>query len=365
MNDPKTDVKQNTAMVKRTERALQDYPEGKFNRLLPTTTLLDNLGNFQEPKIEILQFNADPDGGDVYIDYRLGKGKRLFTKNALDKIAYAGGLSWYAPFCTTEERAANRRYVRCKATAVIKKANGEPLMITRTKEIDLDVEEEKIRENYRRKVEDAKVKQNEVEALVRRDLLQLRENMLQLCESKACNRVIRAAFGLKSSYAAAEIEKPFVMVRFDTAYDLNDPRMLKLLASNAQAMGSMLFPGAEGPTPQQLAVPAQAETGDDITSILDDDPDDEDEEVLSSEQQRILAREQRITELMAGCTAQELRDIAEKKFKEANYDLEGDPDGHVKKWKEGNKKGTSDEDKKRVRAEIIADLELAAGGDES
>jgi hypothetical protein len=363
MAKTKTDVKKNTALVKRTQEAMAPYPEGQYNRLLPTTTILDNLGNLQEPKIEVLQFDPDKDAGDVYIDYRLGKNKRLFTKNALDKIAYAGGLSWYAPMCVTEER--NSRYVRCRATAVIKKANGEPLMITKTKEIDLDVEEEEIRDRYDKKIADGEVRKADAPAMIRRDLLQLRKNMLQLCESKACNRVIRAAFGIKSSYTVAEISKPFVMVRFDTTYDLNDPKVLQLLASSGKAAVGMMFPDVPEPA-HQLAAPADATvddeaTKDDMSELFDGEA--EEEETLTPEQEALLAREGRIQELVDGCDYDKLKGLLTVSLRKAGYTQANTPENYRTRW--NDVKAMEGEAQLKALAEMIVDLEEEAGGDAS
>jgi len=353
------------AIVRRTEEALAPYPEGKYNRLLPTTTLLEHVSNYQEPRIEVLEFSPNPDDGDVYIDNRIGKGKRLFHKTALDKIAYAGGVSWWQPGCIVEARIPGK-YIRCRATAVIKKANGEPLPISRSHDIDLEVEEEKIREGYARKVRENTVKAGDVEGFVRRDLLQIRGNMLTLCESKACNRVIRAAYGLKPAYSPEEIARPFVLVRFDTHFDLNDPAIQRMLAGRMQeAVGNMFGLQAPPENRQALAEPAeispveQAAAEDDLEKALDGQPEEE-SPALTPEQEKVLRREARIQELMDGCSLVQLKELFIDKFGKRGYSKEQDPRGYIGRFVVGNSK--PEEAKKKIRAELVADLEAEANG---
>jgi hypothetical protein len=333
--------------------ALAKYDEKKYNRLLPSTTLLENLGQFQKVSVEEVQIDSDVNGVDVYQERRVNK--PALTKVALDKIAHAGGLTMH-PTASGVDEHVRGQYIRYKAVGLIKKADGTPLVISRMKEIDMETEEEEIRLSYEKKSGSPDQK----EANIRRDLLQIRKNMLPNAETKAWNRVVRACFAIPSSFKAQDLKKPFVVVRFDTAFDMTDPTVQRALIDRAAASMGALFQDVTGAlslpeptavegkvvatsTPEEPGPADPAEEPDPLDAPPDEGPSEE-------EKYRI----ERL-DALGGRTPEELRQNIADLCGAAEYDTKADPDGIVADWTLTN--AMEEEAQIRERAQIIEGFE--------
>jgi len=159
----------------------------------------------------------------------------------LNKIASAANIQWHPDKCGHTVLEKNR--VVYKAVAALRQADGQWRTITDEYELDLEVVEEELRMDYKKKAktEDFKKKMKkegmELEDYVMRDLLQKRRHKLALAASGAMNRVIRKALTLRSTYLANEAKNPFAIARFDFQPDYNDPtvrRYASIAAIQAQ-----------------------------------------------------------------------------------------------------------------------------------
>jgi hypothetical protein len=242
-----------------TQALVADYPKEKFNLLLPTITVADVEGQFHKPRVELVKIDPDTDAGEVYQDKRMPKGKVALTRRALQKFQHAAGVQF--PPQLNEVKIITDKVCLYQAAGAVRKADGSPLVVTASKLVDLELEEIKFREQAKRRNEyrekDGKPPwtEDEIEAQVRRDLIQARENMVQNAETKAQNRVLRKILALKDAYEISELQKPFALIRFDQSFDLDDPRQAQLLLSQAASSSGALY-GA--PAPSIDATPAPA-----------------------------------------------------------------------------------------------------------
>jgi hypothetical protein len=246
---------------------LEKYPPEKYNRLLPTITLADVTGQLIKPVIEIVTISsslAEEGPKEVYQDSRMKKELRAISRRGLQKINAAGGLD-FPPAISKVEKFVPGKYIIYQAGGVIRAADGTPRVQTAIRIIDLELEELKLEAEGARgiwktvKGQRQKVvpTEEELEQYVKRAILNVRENMPQNAETKAQNRVTRKVFALKDAYTIAELEKPFVVFRYDSAYDLTDPDQLRaLLAQANESSGRVYGVGITASTPASTPGPS-------------------------------------------------------------------------------------------------------------
>lgn len=242
----------------KTAALFRDYPSDKYNRLLPTLTVADCAGELVKARIELVKIDpklpeldkykkpiAGTGSGEVYQDKRMPEGTVALTRRALQKFNHAGGLIFPPQINKATWDSTNCFY---QAAGAIKKADGSLLVVTASKLVDLELEEIKFRaqvekrNEYREKDGKTPWTQTEMDAQVKRDLIQARENMIQNAETKAQNRVTRKVYALKDAYTIEELRKPFVMIRFDQVFNLDDPRQANLILQAANTASGNLFP---------------------------------------------------------------------------------------------------------------------------
>lgn len=258
-----------------TQALLEQYPAEDYNRLLPTSTIADVEGQFHNPVVEVVRIDSTlpvfeygklkkQGSGEVYQDKRMPEGTVALARRGLEKFCHAAGVQFPPQLNEVAELIRNPKTgemtgVLYKAAGAVKKADGSLLVKTASKLVDLELEEIKARaqlekkNEYRKEDEAAgktygksgdKIKawtEAEVDAFVRRDVIQARENMVQNAETKAQNRVLRKILALKDSYTVEELSKPFVLIRFDQVFNLDDPRQSQLLLAQAQVSGGALY----------------------------------------------------------------------------------------------------------------------------
>lgn len=159
------------------------------------------------------------DGSSRHI-YREGNWKKdlyaLTRSPLLDFWASAGGSFVRS---NREDDGRDPYLVRYAVMGAVKGLDGQILTSEMSKEIDM-----------RDGSEMAKSK-------TPGDLAKSRQNILQLAESKAQNRVIRALLGVNPSYTLEELTSGFVLMRLQFVPDMSDP-MIKMLVT-AQHIGAV------------------------------------------------------------------------------------------------------------------------------
>lgn len=282
--------------------ALDKAKKEGANLLLPSTTL-ETLSEFHQPVIDSVVLSSEADDGDIYLQEK-GTGKKpskyAIAKQGLLKLSNCAGVIWHPTETRRTDNRADRNYVSYQAVGGVRKTDGTPIFFKAEYDVDFEVVEDEIREQYRlkaQKYESAKgdedykwwhkkskqEKADYLENCVRRDLLQKRKHKLKLAETGAMNRVIRALLNLKNTYTKAELQKPFVIARIVLKPDYNDPEVKRLLVeASVKAMTQIYGPESASDIfqpvdlPHEVAIEELKNVSPDTTEsgAADEDPGD-------------------------------------------------------------------------------------------
>ena len=225
---------------------LEVYKKEDANLLMPSTQIA-GLSEFHAPVIEKVTLSPNPVDGDVYPhsdEEDPSKQKFRLTKQALMKLSVCAGVIWSVSETRRVDDGRNRDYCCYQAVGGVKKADGTPVFFKAQYDMDFEVIEDELREQYLKKTKSKymvnksdKDKAEYVEFCVRRDLLQKRKHKIKLCEAGAMNRVIREILALKNAYTARELAKPFVMARIVFRPDYSDKDVkAKMIDAHIKAM---------------------------------------------------------------------------------------------------------------------------------
>lgn len=232
MTDKKT--AQSTALVT-VDDFEKRYPDENFNRLLPSTTIVENVQKFSKLTIEIVKIDPNPRNQEVF---SLGKtkigsefvDKLAFTKTGLDKLSFAMGIEWESEKSGRTDDRSNRDYFEYMAVGNIIKSDGTKIEISATKAVHVQDAVDETHNKMTNDFTDGKLfkwqnkkqvkitDQDEFDTLVKRKCqdreIEVRKHGLALAESGAKNRLVRS-LNLKPHYSAEELKNPFVVPRID------------------------------------------------------------------------------------------------------------------------------------------------------
>lgn len=292
---------------------LSVYKPEKYNLLVPTVTAVQVNPLY---RIRLVEVRADPNptGGDVFkVGSRTEKGItiELFSpqKSLLERVANAAGLIFHPTECRLVKRTP--RYAYYYAVGARRTASGEWAVAPGSKEIDLDVVEDELRLQYEGKCDDAgydapkkykgqwgtetkekksgetyeknhyviapEDRQRYVEDMLRANMIQWRKNLVHRAETGAKLRVIRSLTGMKSTYTAEELKKPFVIATVDFSPDYRDQQVKNLaIRQGLQAMGT-LYGGVPATIPMTIfedavELPEVPDEDDDVAHVVDATP---------------------------------------------------------------------------------------------
>lgn len=226
----------NIPMVMQKAIQEQQINTANVNLLLPTQTFGSILGAYEKLSIEIISIDTNPDNQDVY-EIVKGSGKKTLGKIALQKIANALGIVWDPKNTTILESTPTKS--RAKATGAIKKPNGEFIVISEEKTVDITVIED---EQMIKAEEDAlkgkiikweknpngrsypvfsewkneEEKRRYIELTVKKSLLSYRKFKDERAMTGAKSRVISALLAIKNTYTEEELRKPFAFPKITT-----------------------------------------------------------------------------------------------------------------------------------------------------
>ncbi|MGE5483051.1 MAG: hypothetical protein ACM3VX_09160 [Bacteroidota bacterium] len=267
---------------------LAQYNPSQYNVLIPTQSV-QQLGPWHRLSVSEVRINPDPQSGEVFkVGSRrsetTGKTEDLFmpTKPAVMSLANAAGIVWN--WRDSVPLAVNPTSVIYRAVGAIRLPDGSWQPIMATKEIDLTVIEDELRQqftakanhphgvgydaskNFRGQWQKVKVKDDDggererncfflaedekqrfIEASVHANLIQWRKNKLARAETGAMLRVIRMALAMKTAYTRDELQKPFIVPRIDFAPDYNDPAVRRALIENGVQGMATLYANATPP----------------------------------------------------------------------------------------------------------------------
>lgn len=174
-------------------------------------------------------------------------GNPALTRASLDRLGQAAGLRDAPQYCRRVDDGKRPWYWRYAHGVRVKGLDGQYRVIVREKELDLSDE---VCVDFKGKPWSAARK------------ARAREHGAQVCQSKAANRAVRAALGVRGSYSWVEARRPFaVPVMMWTPPD--DPEVRRMVA--AVELGLIGGPGsmATKPAPAGEVIDAEYEGHDD------------------------------------------------------------------------------------------------------
>lgn len=143
---------------------------------------------------------------DATDTYKTDGGKLALSKTALQKIGHAAGISWDPRESGRLDDGSNPHYCRWRAVGTYRAFDGQIQKIVAEKEMDL------------------RNGSTQIAGKTEAALKQMRQHLQAHAETKAQLRAIRS-LGVKTSYSAEELQKPFVCARIMFTGRSRDPEM--------------------------------------------------------------------------------------------------------------------------------------------
>lgn len=255
-----------------------------MNMLLPSTHI-EGVSEFHSPVLDYVELSSEPADGDVY--YHSESKKLVPSKQGLMKLAVCAGIMWDMSQTKRTDNRRSRDYVSYSAVGAVRKADGTMVPFPAEYDMDFEVIEEKLRDQYEKKGKSAKKSGDELQGYidycVKRDILYKREHKLKICEAGAMNRVIRSLLGLKSGYTKQELKKPFVVARIVFRPDYSDPQIRNLMIQKSIESLTSVYGGGE----QTMPIPPPAPSAPSAPS--EENPEDNSDDELTNEKADFLA----------------------------------------------------------------------------
>jgi len=246
---------------KSVEKELAEYKEQNANILGPSTRM-DGLSEFHKVIVDSVSLSINPVDGDIY-KHKDGYGdapaQYIIAGQGLQRLAVCAGVVWNP--IETKATSISQKYVAYNAVGCIRKADGTPVCFQAEYDVDIDVVEDELRDQFKDKKKKWEEKpwfqklspesrEDYIESAIRKELNFKKKHKTKIAATGAKNRVVRALLGVKKTYTIAELKKPFVMPRVILQPDYSDPEVKKLmLAASIQSQT-----GVFGPAPSQSPV---------------------------------------------------------------------------------------------------------------
>lgn len=243
----------------------------EFNILYPSESVFE-ISNAFKLVPEIVMIDTDPAAGDIW---KMGERQKengrqqvyALTNRALQRIAQAAEITFDPGHTYRTDDGRNPRRVEYQASGALRKPDGQWLIVTQAKEIDLDVVESEIRTDLEEEAEhgDLKATRNgieytlshntpecarEINHRVSAKMLLWQKNKIAFAITGAYKRVIRTLLLIKDFYTMEELQRPFVVPRvsLDTDLFLEDVEIKKRLISDLLVSSANVFgPPTESP----------------------------------------------------------------------------------------------------------------------
>ena len=244
--------------------SINNYPVETFNRLFPAT--MTEISPLHKVMVNIVKIDPDPVAKDVY--------KQRTGELSLSKIACLKFMTASNVIMEDSKPILPQGCRRCvevsQSTRLAPQCNGCPTKEDVAYRASILVPEPS--GGYRRYIATKEVTKQDT--LAKKNPV---EHMSANCETKALLRALRAGLGLKGSYTAKELEKPFAVAL--VVPNAQDPDMKKALIQRYAAGQDALFGGG-------LSVGHQLASGDHLqlsdggisgdVTVVGDDPEDGD-----------------------------------------------------------------------------------------
>lgn len=216
-----------------TSKIFDQFPEQNYNVLAPRTHM-DGLPAGTRLAITEVMVNPDKNAGEVF---PIAGGQLLIGKPKLDAISAGAGISWLEEKRTDPN--THPHYVEMFVRGKVTDFDGTVREITGTKAIDLreDAGGGIPGKDYDEIVTKARG------ARTPRDpsgqLMEARKFIHEIAASKAKNRAIASALGIKRSYTREQLGRPFVIPKL--VLDTNHPAAQDVVLANLSGATAALY----------------------------------------------------------------------------------------------------------------------------
>jgi len=217
----------------------------KYNLVIPGGALGNKFPLLQSAGISFVFIDPEHESYRIQGTSKLGIGK-----TGLDRISSAAGVRWDPNLCGQIDDGKNQNFVEYRAAGPVLQLDGTERMLHATKRIDLRAERGTPVETWGNDAQEiarvaAKDKNEKGES---RDpwpqIIQARQHILGLAESKAKNRAIRS-LGIRTAYEPAELARGFAVVRIQFTGRSEDPeieyQVSMMIAERALSSASRLY----------------------------------------------------------------------------------------------------------------------------
>jgi hypothetical protein len=281
------------------------FPPDKYNLLYPSESLLE-ISPLQKISHEIVRIDPNPANQEVFKIGSLKVGanwvdKLSLAKPALQKISHAAGIHPDTnPSQTGKVQTNDPNIITYRWTGALQKPDGSWLLATDTYTLDLEARKQKKQFDLENLVKSGKATRKEgdndipyvfgtpeatdyISFELRKYMIELSQFKENRAETGAQLRGVRALLGIKPWYLAAELKKPFVLVKVSLKIEFllsNDKVKEALLLNAAQGATSVFGHGGRflESKPQSLLVSTPVEI------ISTTKPGEESERILSEEE---------------------------------------------------------------------------------
>lgn len=260
-------------LIVRINTELQEESRKGGHVLAPLT--LQTIPPMHRPVLVTVQIDQNPAHGEVY---KQRENMLSLSGLAFKKLGDAMGIQWNPDECRRTDDGRDPDYCSYRMCGKVKALDGTWRVILGDKEIRMSVAIEELKESKKRELEKgladpaqaARIRAkypdpNEwVEEEVRREALQIKKHMLSRCQTGALCRATKS-IGIRETYTAGELAKPFVFPKLVFSPDPNHPQDRQFLLQQGSGAVHQLYPTAppsqpSAPTPTAMAAlpPAEA-----------------------------------------------------------------------------------------------------------
>ena len=194
--------------------------------------------------------------------------ERGIGKSALDRIARAAGVRWTPQLCGRVDDGSDPHVVEYQAAGSVMQLDGTESMIHASKRIDLRADQAKPVDTWGAESQEIARQAGDEKSPWPR-ILQARQHILSLAESKAKNRAIRS-LGVRTSYSVPDLAKGFLVLRLQFTGHSDDPEVQKeielMIARRALGATSALYGAGETTSRPAARVTRLAE-------VVEDEPE--------------------------------------------------------------------------------------------
>jgi len=252
-------------MISAINEQIADWKRNGAHILAPMT--LQTVPAMHRPVLAIVQIDPDPKNKEVYP--QKGGGLSL-SAIGWKKLADAMRIQWIPEECRQTDDGRDPNRCAYRMVGRVKSLDGTWRRLIGDKEVQMDVVREELQDSYREK---ARAYQDDpkdgpafrrafptpeaiegwIQEKVRQDALQIRKHRLSRAQTGALARAVKS-IGVRETYSAAELAKPFVFPMLVPEFDPNHPGDRAFL--RAQAVGAIEQYYPERPAPPAPEPPA-------------------------------------------------------------------------------------------------------------